>query len=87
MLDDSGPCDHSARFDVGSGGGTCCGGGLYACGWLALRERIGWCVVGVGIGLAPRESGPSYAERSRVELNWLRRAGRGPFTPKLASDV
>ena len=71
LLDDSDACDQSARVDVGSGGGMCCGGGLYACGWLTLRERIGWCIVGVGvgIGLAPRESGWSYAARSLVELN------------------
>ena len=41
LLPDIELCVQSERFDVGRGGGMDCGGGLYACGWLALRERIG----------------------------------------------
>jgi hypothetical protein len=73
--------------------------GMYAIGWLALRDRftigrgapfVNGCCGGTGEDAPARSSAPSYTDLSFDELNWLLSGGRvrgAELEPKLESDA
>ena len=65
---------------------------MYACGWLALLERLRGMpltlfMLGAGEPRRYCSPSPSYAEFSRVVLNLLLSCGRRGSLPKDASEV